>query len=130
MAKKTPIEKLDASIMKILNDYTEGVIKTSAEVTKKAGQAGARALRQASPKKTGEYAKGWTSRIEGDRVHTVAVIYNSTKPGLAHLLEHGHVTKNGTGRTYDRTPAHVHIAPIEQKLVENFANQIKVEISR
>jgi hypothetical protein len=44
-------------------------------------------------------------------------------------LEHGHVTRNGTNRSYDDTPAHVHIAPVEEELITYFQKQIKVDLS-
>ena len=55
-------------------------------------------LRSNSPKKSGDYAKGWaykvTSPAEGSYHGTV---YNSTKYQLTHLLEKGHA-KRGGGR--------------------------------
>lgn len=48
-------------------------------------------LKDTSPKQTGEYAKGWTSDMHhaADGSPYVSV-HNAKKPGLTHLLEHGH----------------------------------------
>ena len=55
-------------------------------------------LRKNSPRKTGDYAKGWaykvTSTAEGSYHGTV---YNATTYQLTHLLEKGHA-KRGGGR--------------------------------
>lgn len=60
-----------------------------------------------------DYAKGWAKKVEKGRLSSVATVYGR-KPtySIAHLLEYGHVTKNGTGRVFDRTPGHEHIAPV------------------
>lgn len=75
---------------------------------------------------TGEkYNKGWTTeeqtgRLKGSRVMMAStIVYNKNIPGLAHLLEFGHVKRNG-----GRTKAFNYIAPIadsaEQKFEKNF----------
>ena len=124
---KTPLDRLAQNIEKILQEYNEEVLDKTDSILKEVSKAGARAVRQSSPKKSGEYAKGWKATIEGDRVTKTAYIHNM-KPGMPHLLENGHVTKNGTGRTYKRTPAHVHIAPVEQMLVETFEKNLTEEL--
>lgn len=130
MAKLTPIERLHDDIMKILDEYTDDVDRKSEECVKKVAQKGALALRHNSPRKSGKYADGWTYKVQKTRLETNAVIYNAARPGLAHLLEHGHATRNGDGRRYDDTPAHVHIAPIEEQIAEDFEKTIKVDLSK
>lgn len=129
MARLTPIERLQSDIGKILEEYTEDVERTSEECVKKVAQKGAKALRNSSPVRSGKYASGWTSRVETSRTESVGIIYNKARPGLAHLLEHGHVSRNGTGRTFGRVPEHVHIAPIEEEIAQEFERLIKVELT-
>lgn len=52
-------------------------------------------LKSTSPKRTGKYARGWKFDMKhlGDG-SPYGVIYNSRKPGLTHLLEHGHGGKH------------------------------------
>ena len=125
---KSAADKLHDDIMKILEEYSDEVDRASEECIKKVSQKGATALRRVSPKKSGTYAKGWTYKVERRRLYAAAVIYNKNRPGLAHLLEHGHVTRNGTGRTYPKTPAHVHIQPIEDQLISEYQQQIEVTL--
>jgi hypothetical protein len=128
MAKLTPIERLQADMVNILEEYADDVSRKTEECVKKVAQKGAKALRNSSPG-SGDYAKGWTYKVETSRMNTVATLYNK-KPGLPHLLEHGHVTRNGTERVdFADTPAHVHISPVEEEITETFSKQIKIELS-
>lgn len=126
----TPVERLQADIDKILEEYADEVARTSEECVKKVAQKGARALRQASPRQSGGYASGWSVQTEKSRTDAVSIIYNKNKPGLPHLLEHGHVTRNGTGRAFGRTPAHEHIAPIEEEIINEFQRTLEGDLSR
>ena len=126
MAKKVPLERLGEEIKKILEEYEEDVVNNSSVVVKKAAQAGAKALQAASRSSfggKGKYASGWTTRLYEKRVQTEAVIYNANTPGLPHLLEYGHA-KRGGGRVAGRS----HIAPIEQKIIQDFESALRDEL--
>lgn len=104
----------------ILDDYSDEVKDVARAEAKKTGRRAASELRSVSPKKTGKYASGWTTKqLDADTV----VVYNSKAPGQAHLLEHGHVIRNKKG-TYGRAPARVHIAPVEAKENEEFVDSV------
>lgn len=128
MAKLTPVEKLASEIIDILVRYEDDITAVSTTAVEEAAKAGAKALRAASPKKTGEYAKGWKARIERGRLETTATLYNSGYPGLAHLLEYGHLLRNGTRRNLGTVPPRVHIEPIEEQITAGFEKQIEIEI--
>lgn len=120
--KKTPLDKLAQSIDKILNEYEEDIIKDTGKLAKDFAKKGAQALR-GNPGGfggTGEYSKGWTSRYEDGRLSQQGIIYNKDVPGLPHLLEHGHALRNG-----GRTKGVSHIAPVEDKISEEFYKAVK-----
>ena len=121
MATVTP-DKIAAAVEKILDDY-EGSVKENLDViVKKVAQKGASMLRSQSRSAvggTGEYAKGWKARTQAWRLSVAGTIYNADLPGLPHLLEHGHANRGG-----GRTPGRVHIAPVEEKLVNEFERQV------
>jgi hypothetical protein len=111
--------KIDISkeIAKALSEYTlevtEGLDKAKLEVAKDT----VKELKRTSPKNTGSYAKGWARK----KVGTAEVIHNRTDYQLTHLLEHGHVTKGGTGRTQ----AFPHIAPAEEKAIKDYIERVE-----
>lgn len=127
-ARKTPVDKLNDAISRILSEYAGDIAENVGEIAVAMGKKGVQALKQTSRTKlqvhSGEYANGWTMQTTQARTGTTVTIYNK-KPGLPHLLEYGHVTRNGTGRTYPRTPAHEHIKPVADELISTFENEVK-----
>ncbi|MEB4894250.1 HK97 gp10 family phage protein [Bacillus thuringiensis] len=82
-------------------------------------------LKQKSPKSESQggrkYAKGWRKKKEGNGF----VVHNALKPQLTHLLEKGHAKVNG-----GRVPAIVHIAPAEEKAVNEFSERVERAIQQ
>ena len=130
MARVITPEQFQAEIQKILDEYSDEVSRKSEECVRKVANKGAKRLRSSSPSRSGGYASGWSVKTEKGRMDAVSIIHNKKKPGLPHLLEYGHVTRNGTGRTLGRTPAHEHIAPVETQIIEEFQRTLKGDLSR
>lgn len=126
-AKKTPIDKLGEAISGILSEYEADIQGNLERIVPEIGKKGVQALkasaRKALNKDTGEYVKGWKYQVNKQRLSTTVTIYND-HPGLPHLLEYGHVTRNGTKRTFPPTPAHPHIKPVADELVETFEREV------
>ena len=103
---KAILDRFNYDVYEVLD---ESVKETSAEAVKRL-RASSRAAFG-----SGEYAKGWTRTLNKGRVHVDAVIHGK-KPTyqLAHLLEFGHVSSNGTGRTFGYVDGRSHIAEVEQ----------------
>lgn len=124
MAKKTPADKLAESINKILAEYEDSVVKDTGKLAKDFAKKGAAAIKQDAKghgwgENTG-YADGWTSTYEEGRLSQQGIIYNSKVPGLPHLLERDHATRNG-----GRAKGVPHIAPVEEKISEEFYKAVK-----
>ncbi|KOS30610.1 prophage pi2 protein 37 [Bacillus anthracis] len=78
-------------------------------------------LKENSPKNTGKYGKGWRKKKDGSGF----IVYNALKPQLTHLLEKGHAQVNG-----GRVAAKVHIAPAEEKAVNEFFERVERAIQQ
>ena len=123
-------DELQKAVMDYLENYKEDidedVIETVDEITKKARDE----LKQTSPRGKGTrsnpYYKGWAIKLSKRRSGVYhKVIWNKTNYQLTHLLEFGHVTRNG-----GRTKAIPHIRPIEQKYNVEFVDKLEKKIRR
>lgn len=123
-------DELQKAVMDYLENYKEDidedVIETVDEITKKARNE----LKQTSPRGKGTrsnpYYKGWAIKLSKKRSGVYhKVIWNKTNYQLTHLLEFGHVTRNG-----GRTKAIPHIRPIEQKYNVEFVDKLEKKIRR
>lgn len=120
-------DQLAEEVQALIWAHTENYAADIFDATVKLARKGARRLRKASRQAfgKGEYSEGWKVTTRGNRRHVFwsHMIYNE-HPGLPHLLEHGHTTRNGTGRTYPATPAHPHIEAVHDELIEEYKNML------
>lgn len=104
----------------ILNEYSsdiqEGITADAQRVAKEAQAE----LRNTSPKRTGEYRKGWRVKTEKGNGYVDCIVHNATDYQLTHLLEKPHLKRNG-----GMTAPKVHIAPVEQKAVKQYERDVE-----
>lgn len=125
MGRKITPDRLGEEIQKILDNYVGEVDDNIDIIKKKVAQKGVTALRNESRADfggSGNYAKGWTVTMVQYPHYTSAVIHNKLA-GLPHLLEHGHALVRG-GRVYGSVKGVEHIGPVEDKLIEEFYNEV------
>lgn len=94
---------MEALIKKLMSKYRKQ-LKTTAPRSSRAGK---------------HYADSWKVTIEKHFGGMTAIIHNAGKPSLTHLLEHGHLTSDGT-----RTKPIEHIAPVQEALNEEFEREV------
>lgn len=93
------IDELSIAIEKALQDYAQDATDVIKEEVIRVGEETTKELKQISPrsKKRGKhYANGWRSKTAYESEDDIrVVVYNATKPQLAHLLENGYAKVNG-----------------------------------
>lgn len=113
------INQLQNEIMRQLNIYTNDVKQKVKVNQEELGKEAVKELKKKSPEKTGSYKKGWRLKKEKGGV----IVHNATDYQLTHLLEKGHANRDG-----GRTPAQVHIAPVEEKVVDEYIKRVERDI--
>ena len=106
-----------AEMRRILEEYGDEVEKEMASVVQGVAKAATNKVRSGSPKRNGGYASGWKSKVDKGRLKVEAVVYNTNKPGLTHLLEKGHALyipgKGGRYIAAGRVAGKAHIGPAQ-----------------
>lgn len=124
MADKSVSAQLD----KILEQYGRKADEAVEKSAKRAGRDTAKTLRNTSPKRTGEYASSWTTKVTRSSGRLIGVtVYNKEHYQLTHLLENGHAIVNKKGE-YGRTRPIKHIEPTEQEGIQNFEQLVRAEL--
>lgn len=106
-------------IADILDEYSNDIQEAITERAIKVAKQGANDLKANSPKRTGDYKKGWRVKTAKGKGFVSCIIHNATNYQLTHLLEKPHLKRNG-GLT---TPK-VHIAPVEEKSIKQYEQEV------
>lgn len=129
--KKADILNIDKAIKEVLEEYGDDVYEVLGEAVDQVADEGVKKLesvrrfsRKGNP--TGEYSRDWVADVEPvGRLGQKRVIHNLEHYRLAHLLEKGHVSRNGTGRVFDPVPAYPHIKPVEEWVQEELPKRVE-----
>ena len=118
----TDINNLAAEINRQLALYARQTEETVDVIAEKVANDGVELLKANSPKSPGggKYARSWTQKKVGKKF----VIHNKKHYRLTHLLEKGHAKVNG-----GRVAARVHIAPVEDRVIDEFEADLRRELS-
>lgn len=127
-------DNIAIEISNLMDEYNLKVMRVVNEAAKEAAEVTARELQRTSPKRKsgkgkGRYAKGW--RVKRMAVGTLVsyVVYNGANPGLTHVLEHGHVSRNQFG-TWGRVRAIPHIGSAAEAGIQRFELGIRARLRR
>lgn len=113
---KTSIDNLANEITSALKEFTTEVEVGMEKAKEDNAKLGAKTLKVTSPKKTGDYAKGWRAK----RFGTAWAVHNATDYQLTHLLEKGYA-KVGGGRVSGKP----HIGPVEEQVIVGYEKQLE-----
>ena len=118
------IDDLAKEVMRGLDEYADVTTEQVKKAVRKADSTVRREIQQNAPKHTGDYAKSWAVKKVRESSHTLElVVHSKNRYQLTHLLEFGHCLRNG-----GRTRAMPHIAPAEEKGIEQLEKQIERSI--
>lgn len=115
-------QDITSLITQALREFTTDVMDEIDRQAIKIANTTVKELKRTSPRRFHggrHYADGWGRR----KVDGAQVVYNKTKPGLTHLLEHGHMMRNG-----GRTRAFPHILPAEEKAIKEYEKAVEQAI--
>lgn len=105
--KSVRVDRLSIEISGILQTYGQEAAGVVEKAVKTTAKDTVKRLRETSPKRTGAYAKSWTSRTDRAKNGAAATVYaKAPHYRLTHLLEKGHIKATG-----GRVEGHPHIAP-------------------
>lgn len=119
-AFKVTAENFPEEVRNILEDYERDCREMVQKAAKKAARDAVKELKATSPKRSGDYARDWTTETtKNDLNEYTIVVKNKDHYQLTHLLEKPHVTRSGKFTT--PIP---HIKPAEEKANEQFYNDV------
>lgn len=111
------LDGLAAAIDKELKDYRNEIKEIIDVEVRETAKETAEELRQTAPKRTGDYANSWTYKT--DKTGSATVYARAPYYRLTHLLEHGHLNRDGT-----RTPGKEHIGPARDRAEESLYEKV------
>ena len=122
---KISVDQLADAVNDALEEYSKLADETMRKAVTDAGKTVRNSIKEGAPVKSGKYAKSWTTKKVRETSQTLTmVVHSKNRYQLAHLLEHGHAKRNG-----GRTRAQVHIAPAEEKGIEQLERDIRKGLS-
>lgn len=119
---KIKADDLAKQVAKTLDKYKDATIDNMKKSVDKAAKEAVADLKTDSPKRTGAYAKDWTSKKDKQAKKWAygKVVYNKGHYRLTHLLEKGHRKVNG-----GFVKAQPHIANVEKQAIDTLVEGIK-----
>lgn len=124
MSRTVSVDQMAAAIMDGLTEYADLSTTQVKAAVKKSAKTVKQEIIANAPKRTGGYAGSWTSKTTKESSDALEITVYSKKPGLPHLLEHGHAKRGG-----GRVAGQPHIAPAEQHGIEQLEREIERSLS-
>ena len=120
----TTINDLNEAIADILEDYSTAITNAVNEQTEKAANQLKKDIAADSPVKTGKQKKSWRVTKEKVAGLDLKAIVHSTDYRKVHLLENGHLTRDGVTRT---KPIR-YVSTNEEKIIKQYEQAVATAI--
>lgn len=119
------------SVLKEYGDEAYDVMEVCIEEVADEATDKLRAVNHFKNDGTGAYAGSWINDEISKTVLSVKrAVHNEEHYRLTHLLEKGHVIKNGTGREYGKTDAYPHIGPVNDWVQTELVRKVKQKLEQ
>lgn len=123
---KVDIGNVARAIEKELSAFEDGVTMASKQAVEEVAEETRKEIQDNSPVDKGKYKRGWKVKtVYESSTEKRDTVYNSTAPGLTHLLEFGHAKVRG-----GRVSAQPHIAPAAGSVEQKLQNQIAKNLGK
>lgn len=116
----TNLDNLARDIMGQFADWTDQVEKSVDDKVEQTAKSLRDDIEAHSPRKTGDYAKGWVVKPRRVGGQKKLVVYNKDHYRLTHLLEKGHAKRGG-----GRVAGIPHIAPAADRHIKDLVSGIQ-----
>ena len=121
MNQTVEIDQLEGIISRLLEEYGDEVSSILDEEARDCAEKAKKAVQDAAPVDTGKYRDSISVKSQGK----AQIVYaQAPYHALTHLLEYGHATAGGTGRTQ----AFPHWKKGEEYILETFEKNVKKRI--
>lgn len=108
-------------LMEQITMQTDDIIEAVDSILKDGAKELADKIRDDAPTKTGKYKNGWKVKKQKNNEFSYEyIVYNANKPGLTHLLENGHLNKDGT-----RTQGTKHINDNAENVIDEIIDRVE-----
>lgn len=121
---------LGEAVSSIIRQYTDEVVEALPEAVNAAAKKGLKILKSEAKAKIGgtKYTGSFKSKKTKSTSNETEYTLFSSRYRVAHLLEHGHVIKNQTGKAYGVTQAKPHWAPAEEAAAKELEDLIQKKV--
>ena len=127
MAQTIEPDDFSDAVSSILNQYGDECRLTLKEAVQTVMKKAVKSLKSSSSgafkDRTGQYRKGWKSKVEETRLSVDGVAFNGKMPGLTHLLEFGHAKAGG-----GRVQGFPHISDVNDQTAESFEKELRSKL--
>ena len=125
MAKRVKPEDMSSEMRAILADYMSDMNEVVYDTIDDIAKDMLKEIKLRSPRSTGDYAKGWKIEKIDKTFNVKRILWNRTNYQIVHLLEHGHVGRDG-----GRVKAYPHIKPVEDKYEKKITEYFEKKLGR
>ena len=126
MSQTIKIDQLADTVMKGMQEYAELATDDLKKDVQKAAKAVQDQIRDTAPRKTGRYAKSWTSKKTKETSDSIVyTVHSKNRYQLTHLLENGHAKRGG-----GRARAFPHIPPAESAGAEQLVRDVERDLRK